>query len=64
LSQRKARSAWLSATFLQIYANSDEVAVLAAICRLVVCTLAAFAFARLNFPGRDTIPSFSRERPA
>jgi multiple sugar transport system permease protein len=54
----------VSAPFLQIYTNSDEVAVLVAIRELVACTLAAFAFARLNFPGRDTIPSFSRERPA
>jgi multiple sugar transport system permease protein len=44
-----------SIPFLQIYANSVEVAVLVTIGQLVTCTLAAFAFARLNFPGRDTL---------
>jgi multiple sugar transport system permease protein len=44
-----------SVPFLQIYANSVEVAVLVTIGQLVTCTLAAFAFAPLNFPGRDTL---------
>ena len=44
-----------SVPFLQIYANSVEVAVLVTVGQLVTCTLAAFAFARLNFPGRDTL---------
>jgi multiple sugar transport system permease protein len=44
-----------SVPFLQIYANSIEVAVLVTVGQLVTCTLAAFAFARLNFPGRDTL---------
>ena len=44
-----------SVPFLQIYANSVEVAVIVTIGQLVTCTLAAFAFARLNFPGRDTL---------
>jgi multiple sugar transport system permease protein len=44
-----------SVPFLQIYWNSVEVAVLVTIGQLVTCTLAAFAFARLNFPGRDSI---------
>lgn len=41
--------------FLQIYANSLLVAVFVTIGQLVTCTLAAFAFARLNFRGRDTL---------
>src|SRR5580693_2933216 len=44
-----------SVPFLQIYANSVEVAVLVTVGQLITCTLAAFAFARLNFPGRDTL---------
>src|ERR1700675_3951646 len=38
-----------SVPFLQIYANSVEVAVLVTVGQLVTCTLAAFAFARLSF---------------
>src|SRR5262252_8885692 len=44
-----------SVPFVQIYWNSLEVAVLVTIGQLVTCTLAAFAFARLKFPGRDSI---------
>ncbi len=44
-----------SVPFLRIYANSVGVAVLVTIGQLVTCTLAAFAFARLKFPGRDTL---------
>jgi len=42
-----------SVPFLQIYWNSLYVAVLVTIGQLVTCTLAAFAYARLRFPGRD-----------
>ncbi len=41
--------------FLQIYANSLLIAVVVTISQLFTCTLAAFAFARLNFRGRDTL---------
>jgi multiple sugar transport system permease protein len=44
-----------SVPFLQIYRNSIEVAVLVTLGQLITCTLAAFAFARLKFPGRDSI---------
>ena len=44
-----------SVPFLQIYWNSLLVAVLVTVGQLVTCTLAAFAFARLKFPGRDSI---------
>jgi multiple sugar transport system permease protein len=44
-----------SVPFLDIYWNSVEVAVLVTLGQLVTCTLAAFAFARLKFPGRDSI---------
>ncbi|MDQ0468517.1 carbohydrate ABC transporter permease [Labrys wisconsinensis] len=41
--------------FLHIYANSLLVAVVVTVGQLVTCTLAAFAFARLKFRGRDTL---------
>lgn len=41
--------------FLRIYANSVLIAVVVTVGQLVTCTLAAFAFARLNFRGRDTL---------
>src|SRR6201993_2920869 len=44
-----------SVPFLQIYWNSIEVAALVTFGQLVTCTLAAFAFARLSFPGRDSL---------
>jgi len=44
-----------SVPFVQIYWNSLEVAVIVTIGQLVTCTLAAFAFARLKFPGRDSL---------
>src|SRR6202162_4330519 len=44
-----------SIPFLRIYWNSVEIAVLVTLGQLLTCTLAAFAFARLTFPGRDSI---------
>jgi multiple sugar transport system permease protein len=44
-----------SVPFLQIYWNSLEIAVLVTVGQLITCTLAAFAFARLKFPGRDSL---------
>jgi multiple sugar transport system permease protein len=41
--------------FLKIYWNSLYVAVLVTIGQLITCTLAAFAYARLRFPGRDSL---------
>ena len=41
--------------FLQIYLNSVEIAFVVTLGQLITCTLAAFAFARLNFRGRDTL---------
>jgi multiple sugar transport system permease protein len=44
-----------SVPFVQIYMNSVEIAVIVTIGQLVTCTLAAFAFARLSFPGRESL---------
>jgi multiple sugar transport system permease protein len=41
--------------FLRIYANSLLIAVVVTLGQLVTCTLAAFAFARLTFRGRDAL---------
>lgn len=44
-----------SVPFVQIYFNSVEIAVIVTVSQLVTCTLAAFAFARLKFRGRDAL---------
>jgi multiple sugar transport system permease protein len=41
--------------FLQIYFNSVMIAVIVTVGQMITCTLAAFAFARLNFRGRDAL---------
>jgi multiple sugar transport system permease protein len=41
--------------FLQIYFNSVLIAVIVTASQMITCTLAAFAFARLNFRGRDAL---------
>jgi multiple sugar transport system permease protein len=41
--------------FVRIYFNSLLIAVVVTVGQLVTCTLAAFAFARLEFKGRDTL---------
>jgi multiple sugar transport system permease protein len=41
--------------FLQIYFNSVLIAVIVTVGQLVTCTLAAFAFSRLTFKGRDAL---------
>lgn len=41
--------------FVRIYVNSIVVAVVVTVGQLVTCTLAAFAFARLRFRGRDAL---------
>ena len=44
-----------SVPFLQIYINSVEIAVIVTVGQLITCTLAAFAFSRLSFKGRDAL---------
>lgn len=41
--------------FVRIYLNSVLIALLVTVGQLVTCTLAAFAFSRLNFRGRDAL---------
>jgi len=46
---------WSSAPFGQYFFNSFKIAVLSTIGQIFSCSLAAYAFARLKFPGRDII---------
>jgi multiple sugar transport system permease protein len=41
--------------FVRIYMNSVLIALLVTVGQMVTCTLAAFAFSRLNFRGRDAL---------
>ena len=41
--------------FFRMYWNSLKIAVIVTIGQLVTCSLAAFAFSRLRFPGRDSL---------
>ena len=47
--------AWTMANFSLFFRNSAIVTVLTTLGQLVTCSLAAFAFARLTFKGRDII---------
>jgi multiple sugar transport system permease protein len=41
--------------FLQFFYNSAKIAFLVTVGQLLTCSLAAYAFARFQFPGRDTL---------
>lgn len=41
--------------FVRIYLNSVLIALVVTVGQLATCTLAAFAFSRLNFRGRDAL---------
>jgi multiple sugar transport system permease protein len=41
--------------FLQFFYNSAKIAILVTVGQLLSCSLAAYAFARFQFPGRDTL---------
>jgi ABC-type glycerol-3-phosphate transport system permease component len=45
--------AWEDAKFGQYFWNSVRIAAITVTGQVVFCTLAAYAFARMNFPGRD-----------
>ena len=47
--------AWTTVPFGMFFVNSLKVAGLITIGQLVTCSLAAYAFARLRFPGRDLL---------
>lgn len=45
--------AWNDANFGQYFWNSVRIAAISVFGQVIFCTLAAYAFARMNFPGRD-----------
>ncbi|MBM3554022.1 MAG: carbohydrate ABC transporter permease, partial [Alphaproteobacteria bacterium] len=45
--------AWNAAPFARYFLNSFLLVTLTLICQFVLCTLAAYAFARYEFPGRE-----------
>ncbi|KAA5613321.1 carbohydrate ABC transporter permease [Rhodovastum atsumiense] len=47
--------AWNAAPFARYLVNTVLLVTLVLVAQFVLCTPAAFAFARLNFPGRDTL---------
>lgn len=49
------RKAWAAAPFARYFLNTTILVTLVLTAQFVVCTPAAFAFARLRFPGRDLV---------
>lgn len=48
-------TAWVAAPFPRYFLNTMILCTIVLVAQFVVCTPAAFAFARMEFPGRDTI---------
>jgi ABC-type glycerol-3-phosphate transport system permease component len=48
-------NAWEEADFAEYFVNSVQIALITLAGELVVCVLAAYAFARIDFPGKDLI---------
>jgi ABC-type glycerol-3-phosphate transport system permease component len=48
-------NAWDEADFAEYFVNSVQIAAITLVGELVVCVLAAYAFARLEFPGKNLI---------
>ncbi len=53
LTLENLRTAWQAAPFAQYLLNTTILVTLVLAAQFIVCTPAAFAFARLRFPGRD-----------
>lgn len=49
------RDVWTEAPFLQYYFNTAKVTVLSTLLQLTVCSTAAYAFARMNFQGKNIL---------
>ena len=49
------REVWSEIPFARMYLNSFIVAMSVTVCQLVTSALAGYAFARLDFPGRDVV---------
>ena len=48
-------SAWREANFSEYFFNSVQITAITIVGMLIVCILAAYAFSRMEFPGRDAI---------
>jgi len=46
---------WTTINFLRYYANTAKLAAVITIIQLFTCSLAAFSFSKLRFPGRDAL---------
>lgn len=46
---------WTQVNFLQYYLNTIKITVISVVVQVITCSLAAFAFTKLKFPGRDKI---------
>ena len=46
---------WTQVNFLKYYLNTIKVTVISVAIQVLTCSLAAFAFTKLKFPGRDKI---------
>jgi sn-glycerol 3-phosphate transport system permease protein len=49
------RNAWAAAPFARYFANTAVLVVMILTAQLVLCTLAAYAFARYSFPGKQVL---------
>lgn len=49
------KEAWAAAPFARYFLNTVLLVTLILICQFILCTLAAFAFARFEFPGRGIL---------
>ena len=53
LTTENFRAAWAAAPFPRYFLNTFALVTGILVCQMVLCTLAAYAFARYRFPGRD-----------
>ena len=55
LTLHNFRQAWDAAPFARYFVNTVILVTMVLVAQFVICTPAAFAFARMNFPGRDLV---------
>jgi len=55
LTLQNFKDAWAAAPFARYFFNTVLLVTLILVCQFVLCTLAAFAFARFKFPGRGIL---------
>lgn len=55
LTLQNFKDAWAAAPFARYFFNTVLLVTLILVCQFILCTLAAFAFARFQFPGRGIL---------